>query len=105
MRRAESATAAGFFTFCLGIRLLTPASIIYKKMRFGNTFLLTTFVVRVYSIGSMMVIESSQHVTGLQDVEPEPLPFCLSCGSLRLDWTGAGWKCQDCGVVEEVFNA
>jgi len=36
--------------------------------------------------------------------EVEVPSFCLSCGSPRLDWTGWGWKCQDCGVLEEVFN-
>jgi hypothetical protein len=29
-------------------------------------------------------------------------PACLSCGSPRMDWTEAGWKCQDCGAVELV---
>lgn len=32
----------------------------------------------------------------------EEAPFCLSCGSERMDWTGEGWKCQECGAVEQI---
>jgi tRNA(Ile2) C34 agmatinyltransferase TiaS len=29
-------------------------------------------------------------------------PACLGCGSQRMDWTGSGWKCQECGAVERI---
>ena len=32
----------------------------------------------------------------------EEAPFCLGCGSQRMDWTESGWKCQGCGAVEVV---
>jgi tRNA(Ile2) C34 agmatinyltransferase TiaS len=43
--------------------------------------------------------------TMLPAAEPEPVekaPACLGCGSQRMDWTGSGWKCQECGAVEPV---
>ena len=32
----------------------------------------------------------------------EEAPFCLGCGSQWMDWTGSGWKCQECGEIDGV---
>jgi hypothetical protein len=53
----------------------------------------------------MLVMASNQWVTE-QEAKTVPVNlFCLSCGNLRLDWIETGWRCQECGVSEEISMA
>ena len=44
-------------------------------------------------------------ISALPEIETgtvEEAPACLDCGSQRMDWTGSGWKCQECGQTENI---